>query len=48
MSIVGKVCTTVFLSIFIAAGVFVGTKIFEDTDRKIAQQGWVEHPATIL
>lgn len=43
-----KLFTTLFLSIFIAAGVFFGTTIFNQTDRQLGQQGWVEHPATVV
>lgn len=48
MSIFGKLFTTAFLSIFVVVGIFFATQIFKDTDRKIDQQGWVEHPATIV
>ena len=47
MSIVGRLMTTGFLSIFVFAGIFFATQIFKDTDRKIDQQGWIERPATV-
>jgi|GEM_PF-746573 len=47
-SILGKLMTTVFLSAFVAAGVFFSTMVFDNAGKAIDQQAWVEHPATIV
>lgn len=48
VSFVGKLLGTVFLSIFIAVGVFFATMMFDQTDRAIDQQAWIERPGKVL
>lgn len=47
-SLVGKLVTTAFLSIFVVAGGFFGTMMLKETQRGIDQQGWVQRPCNVI